>query len=228
MMAAAMSVQAASVQTPSGDMPLIHWAVVESADGQMGTLQKLGAAYVAPEVAKEEGTYALYGVIDAGNPNIMRVLEFYRNEEAYRTHVSSKGFHAYDAARQPYLKGVRILEAEGIALEQKDSGTGTCVYTELVQVKPEALQAFKQRLTQEIRRAVAEDEQVIGLYATAEKDDPTRIHMMGIFSDENGYGRYIHSQAYQAFYRDIKDMIVMQNRIENLPASITLSRRGVQ
>ena len=52
---AAASVQGASVQTPDGNMPLIHWAVVESTDGQMSVLQQLGAKHVAPEVAKEGG-----------------------------------------------------------------------------------------------------------------------------------------------------------------------------
>ena len=124
---AAASVQGASVQTPDGNMPLIHWAVVESADGQMGVLQQLGAKHVAPEVAKEDGTYALYGAVDAKNPNIMRVLEFYEDDDAYRIHAASDGFRAYDEARRPYLKGVKILEATGIALEQKDSGVGTSV-----------------------------------------------------------------------------------------------------
>ena len=58
-MAAAASVQGASVQTPDGNMPVVHWAVVESSDGQMSILQQLGAKHVNPEVAKEGGTYAL-------------------------------------------------------------------------------------------------------------------------------------------------------------------------
>ena len=114
-MAAAASVQGACVQTPDGNMPVVHWAVVESSDGQMSILQQLGAKHVNPEVAKEGGTYALYGAVDAKNPNIMRVLEFYETEEAYRIHAASDGFRAYDEARRPYLKGVKILEATGNA-----------------------------------------------------------------------------------------------------------------
>ena len=148
---AAASVQGASVRTPDGNMPLIHWAVVESADGQMGVLQQLGAKHVAPEVAKEDGTYALYGAVDAKSPNIMRVLEFYEDDDAYRIHAASDGFRAYDEARRPYLKGVKILEATGIALEQKDSGVGTSVQMDLIQVKPECLEAYVQRLAEEIR-----------------------------------------------------------------------------
>lgn len=226
-MAAAVSVQGASVQTPDGTMPVVHWAVVESADGQMSVLQQLGAKHVAPEVAKEGGTYALYGAVDAKNPNIMRVLEFYETEEAYRIHAASDGFRAYDEARRPYLKGVKILEATGIALEQKDNGVGTSVHMDLIQVKPECLEAYAQRLAEEIRRAAADDEHVVGFYATAEKDNPARIHTMGIFTDEAGYEAYISSPAYQSFRRDTQDMIIMQNHIENQPVRITLSRRGV-
>ena len=217
---AAAAVQAASVQTPEGTMPLIHWAVVESADGKMDRLQALGAQYVGPEVAKEEGTYALYGAVDAKNPNIMRVLEFYEGEEAYGVHVTSGGFRAYDEARRPYLKGVKILEAEGIALEQKEKGTGTSVHMDLIQVKPEYLKNYTQRLAQEIRRAVRDDQHVVALYATAEKDDPARIHTMGIFCDEEGYAAYIGSPAYEAFCRDVQDMVVGQSHVENLPVRL--------
>lgn len=224
---AAASVQGASVRTPDGNMPLIHWAVVESADGQMGVLQQLGAKHVAPEVAKEGGTYALYGAVDAKNPNIMRVLEFYEDDDAYRIHAASDGFRAYDEARRPYLKGVKILEATGIALEQKDSGVGTSVHMDLIQVRPEYLETYTQRLAEEIRRAAADDEHVVGFYATAEKDNPARIHTMGIFTDEAGYEAYISSPAYQAFRRDTQDMIVMESRIENQPVRIALSQRGV-
>lgn len=222
----ASSIQGASVQTADGTMPVIHWAVVESADGQMSVLQQLGAKHVAPEVAKEDGTYALYGAVDAKNPNIMRVLEFYEDEEAYGIHAASDGFRAYDEARRPYLKGVKILEATGIALEQKDSGAGTSVHMELIQVKPEYLESYTQRLAEEVRRAAADDEHVVGFYATAEKDTPTRIHTMGIFTDEAGYAAYVASPAYQAFRRDTQDMIVMENHIENQPVRITLSQRG--
>ena len=195
----------------------------------MSVLQQLGAKHVAPEVAKEGGTYALYGAVDAKNPNIMRVLEFYENDDAYRIHAASDGFCAYDEARRPYLKGVKILEAAGIALEQKDSGVGTSVHMDLIQVKPECLEAYAQRLAEEIRRAAADDEHVVGLYATAEKDNPARIHTMGIFTDEAGYEAYISSPAYQAFRRDTQDMIIMQTALAEIltfptiPTSVSLN-----
>ena len=85
---------------------------------------------------------------------------------------------------------------------------------DLIQVRPEYLETYTQRLAEEIRRAAADDEHVVGLYATAEKDNPARIHTMGIFTDEEGYEAYVASPAYQAFCRDTQDMIVMQNHIE--------------
>lgn len=113
-----------SIRTPEGNMPMVHWAVVESTPGGMTAMGRIAQETVGPQSAREAGTYALYGGVDAKNPDVMRLLEIYESYEAYRIHSTSEAFQAYRAARLPVLKNLRILEADGIALEQKDKGRG--------------------------------------------------------------------------------------------------------
>ena len=77
---------AQKIRTPNGNMPMIHWAVLESAPGKMELRGAIAAKTVGPATAKEAGTYALYGGIDAANPDIMRLLEIYERYEASRIH----------------------------------------------------------------------------------------------------------------------------------------------
>ena len=123
----AMSATASAhpIRTPEGNMPMIHWAVVESTPGDMAKMGEVAARTVGPTAAGERGTYALYGGIDAEQPDVMRLLEIYESYEAYRIHATSEGFQAYRAERLPILKSLKILEANGIVLEQKAEGVGT-------------------------------------------------------------------------------------------------------
>ena len=64
-----------SIRTPEGNMPMVHWAVLESTPGNLEAMGKIGANTVAPQTAKESGTYALYGAVDVNNHDVMRLLE---------------------------------------------------------------------------------------------------------------------------------------------------------
>ena len=68
-----------SIRTPEGNMPMVHWAVVESTPGGMTAMGRIAQETVGPQSAREAGTYALYGGIDAQNPDVMRLLEIYES-----------------------------------------------------------------------------------------------------------------------------------------------------
>lgn len=176
-----------SIRTPEGNMPMVHWAVVESTPGGMTAMGRIARETVGPQSAREAGTYALYGGIDAQNPDVMRLLEIYESYEAYRIHSTSEAFQAYRAARLPVLKNLRILEADGIALEQKDKGVGKVVYMHRYEVIPEKLAKYQKLTTQEARRAVNEDDGVLGMFVTAEHNAPNVIHTMEIYRDREAF-----------------------------------------
>ena len=75
-------------------MPMVHWAVVESTPGGMTAMGRIAQETVGPQSAREAGTYALYGGVDAKNPDVMRLLEIYESYEAYRIHSTSEAFQA--------------------------------------------------------------------------------------------------------------------------------------
>ena len=68
-----------SIRTPEGNMPMVHWAVVESTPGGMTAMGRIAQETVGPQSAREAGTYALYGGVDTQNPDVMRLLEIYES-----------------------------------------------------------------------------------------------------------------------------------------------------
>ena len=219
------TVSAKSVRTPEGNMPRVQWAVVESTAGTMSQMIEIGARVLAPTTAKEAGTYALYGAIERDNPNLMRLLEIYENDEAYRIHSTSEAFQQYRAERLPYLAGLKILPVNGIVLEQKNRGVGTVAVTNRFEIAPIDLAKFQKLISDEAVRAVREESDVMGAFVTAEQPNPNILHTMIIFSDESASKRYFASNEYKNYRRQAEKLIQAEKKIDYQPTKIHLSEK---
>ena len=216
---------AKSIRNAEGNMPRVQWAVVESVEGEMPQILEMGARILAPTTASEAGTYALYGVIEKNNPNVLRLLEIYANDEAYRIHSTSEAFQQYRAERLPILAGLKILPVNGIVLEQKSNGVGTYVQTCRFEIEPINLAQFQKIISAEYTRAAREESEVMGAFVTAEQPRPNFIHTMIIFSDEAAAKKYFASNAYKNYRRQVESLIKLENVIEYAPAKIILSEK---
>ncbi len=216
---------AKSIHTPAGNMPRVQWAVVESTAGTMSQMIEIGARVLAPTTANETGTYALYGAIEKNNPNLMRLLEIYESDEAYRIHSTSSAFQQYRAERLPILAGLKLLPVNGIVLEQKNRGVGTIVQTSRFEIAPANLAKFQQIISEEASRAVREESGVMGAFVTAEQPRPNFLHTMIIFSDEAAAQKYFASNAYKNFRKQAESLIQVEQTIDYQPAKITLSEK---
>ena len=216
---------AKSIRTPAGNMPRVQWAVVESTAGTMSQMIEIGAKVLAPTTAKEAGTYALYGVIERDNPNLMRLLEIYESDEAYRIHSTSLAFQQYRAERLPILAGLKLLPVNGIVLEQKNNGVGTVVRTYRIEIAPADLAKFQRIISDEAIRAVRDDSGVMGAFVTAEQPRPNFLHTMIIFSDDKAAQKYFASSAYKNYRRQVESLIQAEQVIDYQPTKITLSEK---
>ena len=216
---------AKSIRTPEGNMPRVQWAVVESTAGTMPQMIEMGARILAPTTATEAGTYALYGVIERDNPNLMRLLEIYASDEAYRIHSTSPAFQQYRAERLPILAGLKLLPVNAIVLEQKERGIGTIVKTNRFEIAPANLAKFQQLISAEAVHAVREDSGVMGAFVTAEQPRPNFLHTMIIFSDEAAAQKYFASSAYKNFRKQVETLIQAEKVIDYQPAQIRLSEK---
>lgn len=216
---------AKSVRTPEGNMPRVQWAVVESTAGAMSRMIEIGARILAPTTANEKGTYALYGAIEKNNPNLMRLLEIYESDEAYRIHSTSEAFQQYRAERLPYLAGLKLLPVNGIVLEQKNRGVGTVAVTNRFEIAPFDLATFQKLISDEAIRAVREDSGVMGAFVTAEQPNPNILHTMIIFADENAAQKYFSSNAYKNYRKQVEKLIQTEKKIEYASTKIVLSEK---
>ena len=231
MMLLSLMVSQASAHTvfaPEGRKLKIHWAVLQAKPGKMSDMAAISVRTVAKSTPKESGTYSLYGAVDAHNPDIMRLLEIYEDEDAYAVHTASNGYKAFVEERKPIFESLKLLPVDPIVLEQKKNGTGKFVLLTLFEVKPENLDGFKSLITQEFTRAVAEDSGVLGMFATSEQGNRKNfVHTMEIFTDSEAHKNYTASEKYKSYRKKIDTMIESQHVVENNPANIILSEKGL-
>lgn len=216
-----------TVFAPEGKKLKIHWAVLQAKTGKMSDMAAISVRTVAKSTSNEAGTYSLYGAVDKANPDIMRLLEIYEDEEAYAVHTASEGYKAFVEERKPIFESLKLLPVDAVVLEQKKNGNGKFVLLRLIEVKPEKLEDFKTLITQEFTRAVAEDSGVLGMFATSEQGARKNfIHTMEIFADAEAHKNYAASEKYKD-YRKKADTMSSENVFENNPANITLSTKGL-
>ncbi|MBQ7723271.1 MAG: antibiotic biosynthesis monooxygenase, partial [Selenomonadaceae bacterium] len=191
----------------------------------MSQMIEMGARILAPTTAKESGTYALYGVIERDNPNLMRLLEIYESDEAYRIHSTNPAFQQYRAERLPILAGLKLLPVNGIVLEQKNHGVGKVVQTRRFEIEPANLATFQKIISDEAVRAVRDDSGVMGAFVTAEQPRPNFLHTMIIFSDDKATQKYFSSNAYKNFRKQVEPLIQVEKVIDYQPTKIILSEK---
>ena len=216
--------------TPPGDNPLkVHWAVLQAKPGKMPEIAAISARTVAKYTPNEPGSYCLYGGVDAQNPDIMRILEVYENEEAYQVHRSSDGFKAFIEERKPILESIKFLPVDPIILEQKGEGTGKAVYMRLIEVKPECLDEFKELLSIQIHWAINEYPGLLAMFATQEQGTRSNfIHTLEVFTDEEARAKYLEGMKDFPLIRNMAELTLSEKVVTNKPANIVLSTKGLQ
>ena len=148
------------------------------------------------------------------------------NSRYYFWAKSSDSHQAYRAARLPVLKNLRIMEANGLALEQKDEGAGTLVYMHRYEVIPEKLAEYQKLAIEEACRAVREEAGVMGMFVTAEHDAPNVIHIMEIYRDREGFENYQASKPCRDYLARVMPMFSKSHTVKNLPTKIVLTKKG--
>ncbi|MBQ7154204.1 MAG: antibiotic biosynthesis monooxygenase [Synergistaceae bacterium] len=220
--------EAHTVFAPAGKTLKVHWAVLQAKPGKMQEMAAISARTVAKYTPNESGSYSLYGGIDAKNPDLMRILEIYEDEAAYQVHRDSEGFKAFITEREPILESLKILPVDAIVLEQKKQGTGKCVMMNLIEVKPEYLEEFKALTVQEFSRAVAEEAEVLVMFATSEQGDRQNfIHTLEVYADDEAMQKYLRSEKYESFRKKADTMTESRKEVSNNPANVTLSSKGL-
>src|SRR5215467_13304304 len=99
--------------------PLVRIAELEIDTGQLSAYRDALKEEVETSIRVEPGVLKLYAVSVKDQPSQIRILEVYRDQAAYETHLQTPHFKKYKAQTQGMVKSLKLIEAEPILLGGK-------------------------------------------------------------------------------------------------------------
>ncbi|MEP6839604.1 MAG: putative quinol monooxygenase [Bradyrhizobium sp.] len=97
--------------------------------------------------------------------------------------------------------------------------TSPSQYVRIAELKidPAQLDAFKSAITEGIEAAVRVEPGVIALHAVSEKDDPARIRVFEIYTDEAAYKAHLETPHFRKFRAATESMVRSRRLIDAVP-----------
>lgn len=97
--------------------PMVRLAEVEVHSDKVDAFLRVADEVAQASVRTEPGVLALYPVRVKGTTSTFRVIEVYRDQEAYEAHLKTPHFLRYKEASLPLVASLRLLDTESLVPE---------------------------------------------------------------------------------------------------------------
>jgi len=95
-----------------------------------------------------------------------------------------------------------------------------------LEIDPAQLDAFKSVAKEAIETAIRVEPGVLALYAVSEKDDPTRIIVLEIYTDANAYRVHLDTPHFKTFRAATDQMVKSRKLVETVPVVLGAKAAG--
>ncbi|WP_080270263.1 putative quinol monooxygenase [Pseudomonas syringae USA007] len=102
-----------------GRMPLIRIAQIQVDPDQLEQYRDASRHIVEESVAQEQGVLAFYALERRDLPGGFFVVEIYRDDQAYLSHLETESFRHYKAAVGGIVQSLELIDVDVVALATK-------------------------------------------------------------------------------------------------------------
>ncbi|MGO7547982.1 putative quinol monooxygenase [Rhizobium leguminosarum] len=99
--------------------PVVRMAELEIDPDTLETYRALLTEEIETSIALEDGVLSLSAVSIRNNPNRIRILEVYANQEAYEAHLRTPHFIKYKNQTAHMVISLTLIEVDPIAMRAK-------------------------------------------------------------------------------------------------------------
>ncbi|MBB2697641.1 UNVERIFIED_ORG: quinol monooxygenase YgiN [Rhizobium esperanzae] len=99
--------------------PVVRMAELEIDPETFEAYRALLAEEIEASVALEDGVLSLNAVSIRGNPNQIRILEVYADQEAYEAHLQTPHFLKYKRETAGMVTSLTLMDVDPIAMRAK-------------------------------------------------------------------------------------------------------------
>jgi len=157
----------------------------------------------------EPGTQAIFFASAKSKPELFYLLEFYKDEAAYKKHISSAHFKKFASASAEILASKKAIGVKKRAAFSKNL-TPERLKDAYFHITNLSLLAksdakFEKIIKKYMQKSV--DEGAYAQFAFSQKEAPSKWVLVEIYKDEASFESYRHSENYKAYAKERAGLI---------------------
>ena len=175
---------------------------------KINSLKQLGRENILSSKS-EPGTQAIFFMSAKSKPELFYVLEFYKDEAAYKKHIGSAHFKKFASASDEILASKKAISVKKRAAFSKNL-TPERLKDAYFHITNLSLLAksdakFEKIIKKYMQKSV--DEGAYAQFAFSQKEAPNKWVLVEIYKDEASFESYRHSENYKAYAKERAGLI---------------------
>ena len=171
-------------------------------------LQELGRENILSSKS-EPGTQAIFFMSAKSKPELFYVLEFYKDETAYKKHTSSEHFKKFVSESAEILASKKAFSVKKWAAYSKNLTPerlkDAYFHMTNLSLKAKSDAKFEKIIKKYMQKSV--DDGTLAQFAFSLKETPNKWVMVEIYKDEASFESYRHSENYKAYTKERAGLI---------------------
>ena len=157
----------------------------------------------------EPGTQAIFFVSAKSKPELFYVLEFYKDEAAYKKHISSAHFKKFASTSAEILASKKAISVKKRAAFSKNLTPerlkDSYFHMTNLSLKAKSDAKFEKLVKKYMQKSV--DDTAFAQFAFSQKEAPNKWVLVEIYKDEASFESYRHSENYKAYAKERAGLI---------------------
>lgn len=188
-----------------------------------------GSNNILTSIKNEAGTLAMFLAHDRENSSANYIVEVYRDDDAYQTHVHSPQFNHYRKNAPHLIDSTSMwdLQTEFMATKlEKFNLVGKndlSIHLAKVSIKDGTKQQFIDVVENEMRISVATEPGVIAMLAGTDKQNSNDWYFYEIYKNDEAYDKHIASQQFKDYISGSQDLLT-DKKLKVLNGDILVSQ----
>ena len=171
-------------------------------------LKRLGREKILSSKS-EPGTQAIFFASAKSKPELFYMLEFYKDEAAYKKHISSAHFKKFASASAEILASKKAISVKKRAAFSKNLTPERLkdAYFHITNLSLKAKNdaKFEKTIKKYMQKSV--DDAAFAQFAFSQKEAPNKWILVEIYKDEASFESYRHSENYKAYAKERAGLI---------------------
>jgi quinol monooxygenase YgiN len=204
---------------------LVRLAVITVDSAQRKDYNQFLSEEIQASIQREPGVITLYGVAEKEHPERVTLFETYADSSAYKAHLATPHFQKYKKGTINMVKKLELIPMQRLFYHRKPTlanAPAESLYLRLIklQINSDAIQSFSKLGTSVMLPGIKTEPGVLAMYATSEKNDPTRISILEIYENVDAYNAHLQTPHYQKYKDESEKAVKSLSLIDAEPISL--------